>query len=60
MRFVSAVAFTICFAICMMFAVIGIPYKISLGLDEMPFDVLAATSVLTFFAGPPVARHAYR
>ncbi|HEX4984570.1 MAG TPA: hypothetical protein VFV71_00730 [Burkholderiales bacterium] len=30
----SAVAFTICFAIWMMFAVTGIPLKTSLGLDE--------------------------
>ena len=43
----STVAFTICFAIWMMFAVIGIPLKASLGLNETQFGLLVATPVLT-------------
>jgi NNP family nitrate/nitrite transporter-like MFS transporter len=43
----STVAFTICFAIWMMFAVIGIPLKTSLGLNETQFGLLVATPVLT-------------
>jgi NNP family nitrate/nitrite transporter-like MFS transporter len=40
-------AFTICFAVWMMFAVIGIPIKKALGLNETEFGLLAATPVLT-------------
>ena len=43
----STLAFTICFAIWMMFAVIGIPIKKTLGLNETQFGLLAATPVLT-------------
>jgi NNP family nitrate/nitrite transporter-like MFS transporter len=43
----STVSFTVCFAIWMMFAVIGIPIKQSLGLNETQFGLLAATPVLT-------------
>ncbi|MEX0957692.1 MAG: nitrate/nitrite transporter [Burkholderiales bacterium] len=43
----STVAFTVCFAIWMMFAVIGIPIKQELGLNETQFGLLAATPVLT-------------
>ena len=43
----STVAFTICFAIWMMFAVIGIPLKASLGLNETQFGLLVATPVLS-------------
>jgi len=43
----STAAFTICFAIWMMFAVIGIPLKTSLGLNETQFGLLVATPVLT-------------
>jgi NNP family nitrate/nitrite transporter-like MFS transporter len=43
----STVAFTVCFAIWMMFAVIGIPLKQSLGLNETQFGLLVATPVLT-------------
>ena len=43
----STVAFTICFAIWMMFAVIGIPLKTSLGLNETQFGLLVATPVLS-------------
>jgi NNP family nitrate/nitrite transporter-like MFS transporter len=43
----STFAFTICFAIWMMFAVLGIPIKTSLGLNETQFGLLAATPVLT-------------
>ena len=42
----STVAFTVCFAIWMMFAVIGIPLKQSLGLNETQFGLLVATPVL--------------
>ncbi len=40
-------AFTVCFAVWMMFAVIGIPIKEQLGLNETQFGVLVATPVLT-------------
>ena len=43
----STASFTICFAVWMMFAVIGIPLKSSLGLNETQFGLLVATPVLT-------------
>ena len=43
----STVAFTVCFAVWMMFAVIGIPLKAELGLNETQFGLLVATPVLT-------------
>jgi NNP family nitrate/nitrite transporter-like MFS transporter len=43
----STLAFTVCFAIWMMFAVIGIPIKKMLDLNETQFGLLAATPVLT-------------
>ena len=44
---ISTLAFTICFAIWMMFGVIGIPIKKTLGLNATEFGLLAATPVLT-------------
>lgn len=43
----STLAFTVCFMVWMMFAVIGIPIKETLGLNETQFGILAATPVLT-------------
>ena len=43
----STVAFTVCFAVWMMFAVIGIPIKKALGLNETEFGLLAAMPVLS-------------
>ncbi len=43
----STSAFTVCFMVWMMFAVIGIPIKQSLGLNETEFGILVATPVLT-------------
>ena len=43
----STLAFTVCFMIWMMFAVIGIPIKQQLGLNETQFGILAAMPVLT-------------
>jgi NNP family nitrate/nitrite transporter-like MFS transporter len=43
----STFAFTVCFAIWMVFAVIGIPIKKMLDLNETQFGLLAATPVLT-------------
>lgn len=43
----STLAFTVCFMIWMMFAVIGIPIKQELGLNETQFGLLAAMPVLT-------------
>ena len=43
----STLAFTVCFAVWMMFAVIGIPIKKALGLNETQFGLLAAMPVLT-------------
>ena len=43
----STLAFTICFMIWMMFAVLGVPVKELLQLNETQFGLLAATPVLT-------------
>jgi len=43
----STIAFTVCFMVWMMFAVIGIPIKQSLDLNETQFGILIATPVLT-------------
>jgi NNP family nitrate/nitrite transporter-like MFS transporter len=43
----STLAFTVCFAAWMMFAVIGIPIKAQLHLNETEFGMLIATPVLT-------------
>lgn len=43
----STLSFTVCFMIWMMFAVIGIPIKETLGLNETEFGILIATPVLT-------------
>src|SRR3989304_4018774 len=47
----STTAFTMCFMVWMMFAVIGIPIKKDLGLNETQFGVLVALPVLT---GSPI------
>jgi hypothetical protein len=44
---VSTVAFTVCFMVWMMFGVIGIPLKKTLGLSATEFGLLTATPVLT-------------
>src|SRR5690606_35874155 len=43
----STLAFTVCFMIWMMFAVLGVPIKDFLNLNETQFGLLAATPVLT-------------
>ena len=43
----STFAFTMCFMVWMMFAVLGVPVKEMLGLNETQFGLLAATPVLT-------------
>ena len=43
----STTAFTVCFMVWMMFAVIGIPIKENLGLNETQFGFLVALPVLT-------------
>jgi NNP family nitrate/nitrite transporter-like MFS transporter len=43
----STAAFTVCFTVWMMFAVIGIPIKQHLGLNETEFGILVALPVLT-------------
>jgi NNP family nitrate/nitrite transporter-like MFS transporter len=43
----STAAFTVCFMVWMMFGVIGIPIKQSLGLNATQFGLLTATPVLT-------------
>src|ERR1700712_3585990 len=43
----STFAFTICFAIWMMFAILGIPLKAQLGLSDTQFGLIAATPVLS-------------
>ena len=44
---VSTLAFTVCFMVWMMFAVIGIPIKKALDLNATQFGLLMATPVLT-------------
>ena len=44
---VSTLAFTVCFMVWMMFGVIGIPIKKTLGLTATEFGLLTATPVLT-------------
>jgi MFS transporter, NNP family, nitrate/nitrite transporter len=44
---VSTLAFTVCFMVWMMFAVIGIPLKKTLGLNATEFGVLTAMPVLS-------------
>jgi len=44
---VTTWAFTICFAVWMMFGVTGIPIREQLGLSSMEFGLLTATPVLT-------------
>ncbi|MDI1261341.1 nitrate/nitrite transporter [Aquabacterium sp.] len=44
---VSTLAFTVCFMVWMMFGVIGIPIKKTLGLNATEFGLLMATPVLT-------------
>ncbi len=43
----STMAFTVCFAVWVMFSIIGIPIKAHLGLNETQFGLLAATPILT-------------
>lgn len=43
----STLAFTTCFAVWVMFSIIGIPIKTTLGLNETQFGLLAATPILT-------------
>ncbi|MDP2031462.1 MAG: nitrate/nitrite transporter [Thiobacillus sp.] len=43
----STIAFTVCFAVWVMFSIIGIPIKANLGLNETEFGLLAATPILT-------------
>jgi len=44
---VSTLAFTVCFMVWMMFAVIGIPIRKTLNLNATEFGLLTATPVLT-------------
>ena len=44
--FASTLAFMVCFAVWMMFGVIGIPLKDTLGLNNTQFGLLASTPVL--------------
>jgi NNP family nitrate/nitrite transporter-like MFS transporter len=43
----STTAFTVCFAVWVMFSIIGIPVKELLGLSETQFGLLAAIPILT-------------
>lgn len=44
---ITTLAFTVCFAVWMMFGVIGIPIRDQLALDSTQFGLLTATPVLT-------------
>ena len=43
----STVAFTLCFAVWTIFAIIGVQIKQELGLNETEFGILVATPILT-------------
>ena len=43
----NTVAFTVCFAVWVMFSIIGIPLKEDLGLSETEFGILVAMPILT-------------
>lgn len=43
----NTIGFTVCFAVWVIFAVIGIPIKEELGLSDSEFGLLAATPILT-------------
>ncbi|MFA7095900.1 MAG: nitrate/nitrite transporter [Gammaproteobacteria bacterium] len=43
----NTLAFTVCFAVWVMFSIIGIPIKTGLQLNETQFGLLAATPILT-------------
>lgn len=43
----STAAFTVCFSVWVMFSIIGIPIKETLGLSETQFGLLAAIPILT-------------
>ncbi|HEX7111318.1 MAG TPA: nitrate/nitrite transporter [Mizugakiibacter sp.] len=45
--FVSTFAFVVCFAVWLVFSVIGVPIRRELGLNATEFGLLAATPVLT-------------
>ena len=44
---ITTLAFTVCFAVWMMFGVIGIPIRTALGLNSTEFGLLTATPILT-------------
>ncbi|MGO8105768.1 MFS transporter, partial [Rhizobium leguminosarum] len=44
---ISTVAFTLCFAVWPIFAILGIRIKQDLGLNEAEFGLLVSTTVLT-------------
>ena len=54
---VSTLAFTVSFMVWMMFAVIGIPIKKTLGLNATEFGLLTAMPVLTGSLEPGAAGH---
>ncbi|MBU0585868.1 MAG: MFS transporter [Alphaproteobacteria bacterium] len=43
----STIAFTVCFAVWTIFAIIGVQIKAQLGLNETQFGILVATPILT-------------
>jgi NNP family nitrate/nitrite transporter-like MFS transporter len=44
---VSTIAFTVCFAVWTIFAIIGVQIKTNLGLSETEFGLLVGTPILT-------------
>ncbi len=43
----NTLSFTVCFAVWVMFSIIGIPIKTNLHLNDTQFGILAATPILT-------------
>ena len=56
----STIAFTVCFAVWTIFAIIGIQIKKDLGLSDTQFGLLVGTPILTGLAHPIDARHLVR
>ncbi len=53
----STIAFTVCFAVWTIFAIIGIQIKQQLGLNETQFGLLVGTPILTGSSGPHFPRY---
>ena len=53
----STIAFTVCFAVWTIFAIIGVRIKQDLGLSETEFGLLVGTPILTGSLSRVLPRH---